>query len=752
MTLDPTIPNETPTVDAVIPVQPVVQDSQLAPTTPTQRNSSVDDGTIIPAAELVLSQSALQDLQSAIIDTPIKWDSSTLLPFTTLALKTGEKVPSLSRCRVDTLNAMGKEMQDHVVGLMSVENFLDEFLPNPDNHDPSDFTTHFTSAYNTGVFDMQSVTKEENSYDRFMSEPAPINAIRPFAPQLSFVNTSRHSDTQNCLLFTFNIKPDVCVYADGTSRSCNISKFKLNIEFKWNDAHDTFSKHSGIDKPIVSQTDKGFDTLAWCSILHSRILRWDREGVIITGSFDYNDKPYLADFFYCYARASPEMHGVNISVTPASAKDADLARTVLGLPTTTRMFKVAVPEDPDIEDSSQLTLIIPQPVARGFPPVGHWTRTCPAFDILNKKIMMFKDSWRMSIKDVLPEGETCKLLMSHKVHNIARCIAFHNVIHPIPQQNTQTVKSGSAEWACPNKAVTPHTLHRLALDIVGEKLNDFQSSKQLVQSIPHQDVYENAKILHQDLSVGNIIIYRGQGFLIDCDLAKLLTIQGPQQTTRTGTWQFMSAHLVKHSRAIHTVEDDLKSSLYIILWTAQMFKESYMSIIDQTQFITQVLDADPLVGSGGCAKSSWLVARTYFPQDIFVDCKPLDSVILELAQFFSHRYSILPPEEQEELAQLWITFKHLFTEEPVQMAGHQKMIDFMQNIMSKLPAYKKEVGMRVLHSHDSVIKIYNKYLEAPGWPVQDAAVLQKLHLSDKKTGHCMYTKSLCLLQDVTPVQ
>jgi hypothetical protein len=41
---------------------------------------------------------------------------------------------------------------------------------------------------------------------------------------------------------------------------------------------------------------------------------------------------------------------------------------------------------------------------------------------------MFKDSWRMSIKDVLPEGETYKLLKSHKVCKVARCIAFHDVV------------------------------------------------------------------------------------------------------------------------------------------------------------------------------------------------------------------------------------------------------------------------------------------------------------------------------------
>ncbi|KAG1875661.1 hypothetical protein DFJ58DRAFT_836240, partial [Suillus subalutaceus] len=121
-----------------------------------------------------------------------------------------------------------------------------------------------------------------------------------------------------------------------------------------------------------------------------------------------------------------------------------------------------------------------------------------------------------------PEGETYKLLKSNKVRNVATCIAFHDVIHPVPQQNTQTVKFRNAEWACPNQAVTPHTLHRLVLDIsVRDAL------------IAHHDAFENAKILHRDLSVGNIVIYRGKGFLIDWDLAKLLIIQGPRQTTRT---------------------------------------------------------------------------------------------------------------------------------------------------------------------------------------------------------------------------
>ncbi|KAG2341489.1 hypothetical protein BDR05DRAFT_846224, partial [Suillus weaverae] len=205
-------------------------------------------------------------------------------------------------------------------------------------------------------------------------------------------------------------------------------------------------------------------------------------------------------------------------------------------------------------------------------PAGRGTCTCPAFDLVNKKVVMFKDSWRVSLPDVLPEGETYKLLKSHNVRNVATCIAYHDVPFPITQQLNQTVKFSIAIWARPNTVITPHILHCLVLDIVGRKLTKFESSHQLVQSIrdaliAHKDAHDLAKLLHRDLSVGNIVIHRNSGILIDWDLAKLITIQGPRQNTRTGTWQFMSAYLVAHSDAVHRVEDDLESSLYVLLWT-----------------------------------------------------------------------------------------------------------------------------------------------------------------------------------------
>ncbi|KAF8518123.1 hypothetical protein BU17DRAFT_30085, partial [Hysterangium stoloniferum] len=59
----------------------------------------------------------------------------------------------------------------------------------------------------------------------------------------------------------------------------------------------------------------------------------------------------------------------------------------------------------------------------------------------------------------------------------------------------------------------------------------------------HGDAYDKAKILHRDISSGNILITdTGGGLLIDWDLCKRLQdiYEGQAHIERTGTWQFMA--------------------------------------------------------------------------------------------------------------------------------------------------------------------------------------------------------------------
>ncbi|KAG1826420.1 hypothetical protein EV424DRAFT_1537521 [Suillus variegatus] len=268
--------------------------------------------------------------------------------------------------------------------------------------------------------------------------------------------------------------------------------------------------------------------------------------------------------------------------------------------------------------------------------------------------------------------------------------------------------------------ITLHILHRLALNIVGQKLSNFESSHQLVQSIrdvliAHKDTYELAKMLHWDLSVGNIVIHEGIGILIDWDLAKLITIPGPRQKNHTGTWQFIP---------IHRVEDDLESSLYVLLWMALKYTRTYMDIVDRTLLLTQVFNR-------GSSKEGWLMMRTNLPDDVFVGRKSLDNLVIELCVFFLHRYTKIPDEEKATLANLRSVLQTQTMEGTLYSAVQKFIVESL--------AHKQEMGMKILHLHDSVIDIYDKHLQVPGWP-QDPAVEQAA--LPCKLGGCMVTKSM----------
>jgi hypothetical protein len=92
--------------------------------------------------------------------------------------------------------------------------------------------------------------------------------------------------------------------------------------------------------------------------------------------------------------------------------------------------------------------------------------------------------------------------------------------------------------------IRPQSHYRFILDDIGRDLTSFETTKELVETLAdalqgtqvrflliftypllsftlaHTDAFQNAKILHRGISVGNIIISSRGGLLIDWDLAK----------------------------------------------------------------------------------------------------------------------------------------------------------------------------------------------------------------------------------------
>ncbi|CAH0043014.1 unnamed protein product [Clonostachys rhizophaga] len=111
---------------------------------------------------------------------------------------------------------------------------------------------------------------------------------------------------------------------------------------------------------------------------------------------------------------------------------------------------------------------------------------------------------------------------------------------------------------------------------VGRPLHTFQSLTEVLQVFRdaikcHRSLCHDAKILHQDISPGNMIILDDQdegkpkGILIDLDSAIELTEELETEFGITGTRPFMAIGVLKGER--HTYRHDLESFLYAFLWT-----------------------------------------------------------------------------------------------------------------------------------------------------------------------------------------
>jgi hypothetical protein len=120
----------------------------------------------------------------------------------------------------------------------------------------------------------------------------------------------------------------------------------------------------------------------------------------------------------------------------------------------------------------------------------------------------------------------------------------------------------------------------------------------------HQYACEKASILHRDISIGNIIICSGQGFLIDWELSCKLSDEEARILERTvrivisdltttdpsqGTWQFLSIKLLRAPAGthLHGIADDLESFIWLLLWIAAKYAAHSFPADDLKDFLTE---------------------------------------------------------------------------------------------------------------------------------------------------------------------
>ncbi|RDX40250.1 hypothetical protein OH76DRAFT_375968 [Lentinus brumalis] len=233
-------------------------------------------------------------------------------------------------------------------------------------------------------------------------------------------------------------------------------------------------------------------------------------------------------------------------------------------------------------------------------------------EVVAPKAIFIKDTWRTDSSAVVPEGEHYKVLWSKAlseesdeadpdarkayiptlicmgdVVSAAAHVAAGSITDPsAPSSTSQTTEAPQVQRTLPRPLTRPdgdlpRIHHRIAIKEICSTLEDFSDPYELMVGVyfallAHQFAWEKCGILHRDISVGNILLYyvdgpRRIGLLADWDLAKTkeqLQKQQATQTSRAGTWPFMSALLQKYANKPHELADDLESFLHVLNWCA----------------------------------------------------------------------------------------------------------------------------------------------------------------------------------------
>ncbi|KAI0688433.1 hypothetical protein C8T65DRAFT_746599 [Cerioporus squamosus] len=358
-------------------------------------------------------------------------------------------------------------------------------------------------------------------------------------------------------------------------------------------------------------------------------------------------------------------------------------------------YRVAVPTD---REGRFKFFLIGTPIFEAPGMLGRGTRGYIAVDVETKRFVWLKDTWRSYYVNVQAEGTILETLHAAHVSRIPTLLCAGDLgqetqmhYHWKPDTDVQDSaeasegsrgskrdRSGAAKSNAGDKKARKqprirHLSHyRLVISEVCLPLTDFKTSRQLLQVV--LDCVQ-VQIIHGDISLGNILILptfvkkNGQlkvewrGILSDWELSKLIPEDGKahraRQPERTGTWQFMAAALLWWLWWPISVEDEMESFFYILLYAGVRFLRS--TVHEPSSFLHEFFDAFRLQQQQYKCSTMKHIAMTKGiltdgPADIqfFRDMDeepddsdhPLNIVLSDMLPIFKARYALLQFEEK----------------------------------------------------------------------------------------------------------
>ncbi|KAA1467225.1 hypothetical protein DENSPDRAFT_926442 [Dentipellis sp. KUC8613] len=416
----------------------------------------------------------------------------------------------------------------------------------------------------------------------------------------------------------------------------------------------------------------------------ARLIRWDRSGALVTERFDFTKEGSpLAEFLWRFSHMDYAQRGHDMTVTRASKGEISLARSH-GLEGD--IHKVLVVND---ADKAEHHILIAAPTEYKLVVTGRASFGNIGVDMETKAKVWLKDSWRINVDEIEKEYAVYSKLEKVHVRNIAPLVCGGDV----GNQETVTQKYADAAWRYGKVDLLPHRHYRLVLGIIGRPLKNFNSTREMVRAvyhalIAHWDAFFLAKVLHRDISGGNILIVEDgeetRGVLIDWDLSKEESVETaqPRRKWRTGTWRFISAAILMNTSKVHEYWHDLESFAHVITyhilryrpWNLQSFRSYMDHVYDSTD---PQEDSDEVLGGKG---------KQAFFGDIYFEARTLKKV--------------MPPHLAGVINELRASFKFSYK------SGEEYDDD-------------REKAHLKLQSPDLYLGILERYLELDDWATDD---------------------------------
>ncbi|KAF8056974.1 hypothetical protein FPV67DRAFT_633928 [Lyophyllum atratum] len=501
------------------------------------------------------------------------------------------------------------------VGPMPLDQFLNEFLPQP----VADALPGNVSR--TLFDDMPRTNSEQQMYQPFID----LIQNNGLIPGYQIVNTSDYPahDSRD------KTRPDPIMYKSTVDVSKKVTQFgelEPDIELKVDASHDPFADPTPTNDRLnhrfeawpkdrtqarsrliryatewFSRQHRQFAFTIFIGDPYVRFIRWDRAGAVVSERFDYrkNSQP-LIDFLWRFTHHDDAGRGIDPTVIPATPHQADLARLHLSEWESKQERPFVVFKMTGVSGTSR-EFIAWNCISHSGPLTGRCTRAYPVYEEKTGKRYFLKDTWRAH--DLAKEGDILRELQEAGVQHIPPYVCGGD----LPEDVTKTdlfvpddedevdiaeeqqarepgdqlegsLRKRNGAWRCGNdwRDITQRFHHRFVVDFIGKPLTQVTSSEHFLKAVSHaftahRQAYEsNNKIIHRDISANNILIDAdGNGVLNDWDLAKPESeLEQARRHGRTGTWEFMSCNLLSERRKIHTIQDDMESFVYVVLYYA----------------------------------------------------------------------------------------------------------------------------------------------------------------------------------------